>query len=63
MNSIATPSQLAKRRQAIVEEITRLREELEDIEDSLDLLQARKRNLGKPTCTLDEVRKKLGLKS
>ncbi len=34
---------------------------MEDLNDYLDLLEARARNEGKPTFTTDEVRKQLGL--
>ena len=42
--------------------VRRLREEAEDLLDSIDLLEARARNFGKPTSSLAEVKKKLGLK-
>jgi len=39
-----------------------LREELEDLSDSLDLTEARVRDEGKPRLTRDEVKKCCGLK-
>lgn len=39
-----------------------MREEVEDLLDSLDLLEARAQNAGKPTYSLAEVKKKLGLR-
>jgi cell division protein FtsB len=63
MNSLVTQSKIAKQQKAVVREISRLRDELEDLGDTLDLLEARARNLGKPTYSLEEARKKLGLKS
>ena len=42
--------------------VARMREEAEDLMDSIDLLEARARNLGKPTLSLAEAKKKLGLK-
>ena len=51
-----------KRRQPIVlKKISSLREQMKDLNDYLDLLEARARNQGKPTLTTDEVRKQLGL--
>jgi hypothetical protein len=47
----------------IVKEISRLREEVEDLMDYLDLLEARAKNGGKRTYTTDEVRTQLGLPS
>jgi len=41
--------------------LAKLREELEDLTDYMDLLEARARNLGKPRYTTAEVRKRLGL--
>ena len=45
----------------VLKEISRLREELEDLTDYLDLLDARARNQGKPRLSMDAVRKQLGL--
>ena len=45
----------------VVKEISRLREELEDLTDYLDLLDARARNQGKPRLSMEGVRKQLGL--
>jgi hypothetical protein len=45
----------------VLKEISRLREELEDLTDYLDLLDARARNQGKPRLGMDAVRKQLGL--
>lgn len=46
--------------QNVRKEISRLREELEDLTDYLDLLDARARNQGKPRLNMDAVRKQLG---
>lgn len=64
MNSapLHTTAEIAKRRRAVLCEIARLKEELEDLTDSLDLLAARKRNAGKPTYTHEEICKRFGLK-
>src|SRR5208282_1287594 len=44
------------------EQIATLREELEDLNDYLDLVEARVRDEGKPRLTHDAVRKRYGLK-
>ena len=51
---------------AIVEkrlQLKSLREELEDLTDYLDVLEARARDLGKVRLSHDEVKKRFGLKS
>ncbi len=61
---ISTPTRkpAAKLQQKIVlKQIGTLREQLEDLNDYLDLIEARARNEGKPTLTTDQVRKQLGL--
>ena len=49
------------RRKNVIEQLSALRERMEDLNDYLDLLEARARNKGKRTCTKDEVRMQLGL--
>jgi len=44
------------------EELVKLREEVEDLIDSLDLLEARARSAGKPTISHEEMLRKYGLK-
>lgn len=44
------------------EQITALREELEDLNDYLDLIEARVRDEGKPRLIHAEVKKRYGLK-
>ncbi len=44
------------------EQIATLREELEDLNDYLDLVEARVHDLGKPRLTHAEVKKRYGLK-
>ena len=44
------------------EQIATLREELEDLNDYLDLTEARVRDAGKPRLTQAEVKKRYGLK-
>ena len=52
---------MKRRQQIVLKQIGSLREQMEDLNDYLDLLEARARNKGKPTFTTDEVRKQLGL--
>jgi len=44
------------------EQIAALREEFEDLNDFLDLVEARVRDEGKPRLTHEEVKKRYGLK-
>jgi len=44
------------------EQIATLREELEDLNDFLDVTEARVRDAGKPRLTHDAVKKRYGLK-
>jgi hypothetical protein len=48
-------------RKNVISQIASLREQMEDLNDYLDLLEARARNKGKRTFTTEEVRKQLGL--
>ena len=48
-------------RKNVIAQISSLREQMEDLNDYLDLLEARARNQGKRTFTTEEVRKHLGL--
>jgi len=52
---------MKSRWQEVLKQIGSLREQMEDLSDYLDLLEARARNKGKPTFTTAEVRKQLGL--
>jgi cell division protein FtsB len=58
---ISTETKFQTQKKHILREVSRLREELEDLMDYLDLIEARARNKGKPQYTTAEVRKKLGL--
>ena len=61
---ISAPPQkpvLKRQQKAVLKQIGSLREQMEDLNDYLDLLEARARNKGKPTFTTDEARKQLGL--
>lgn len=50
-----------KPQKSVRELISTLREQMEDLNDYLDLLEARARNKGKRTYSMGEVRKQLGL--
>lgn len=61
---ISVPPQkpvLKRQQKAVLKQISSLREQMEDLNDYLDLLEARARNKGKPTYSTEEVRKQLGL--
>ena len=61
---ISAPPQkpvLKRQQKAVLKQISSLREQMEDLNDYLDLLEARARNKGKPTFTTEEVRKQLGI--
>ena len=60
-NAIAEKPAARKQRKLVINQISSLREQLEDLHDYLDVLEARARNKGKRTFTTDEVRKQLGL--
>ena len=60
-NAIAEKPVAKNPRKNVINQISVLREQMEDLNDYLDLLEARARNKGKKTFTTDEVRKQLGL--
>jgi hypothetical protein len=60
-NAIAERPSLKRQQKAVIGQIASLREQMDDLNDYLDLLEARARNKGKRTFTTDEVRKQLGL--
>ncbi|HXT13347.1 MAG TPA: hypothetical protein VN873_17450 [Candidatus Angelobacter sp.] len=61
ISSISKKPAFNRRQQTVLKQISSLREQMEDLNDYLDLLEARARNKGKRTLTADEVRKQLGL--
>lgn len=64
MSSATIPKTVGKREERFVtKRIAELREELENLMDYLDLLEARARNFGRPRHSTQEVKKLLGLKS
>ena len=60
-SAIAEKTSVKKQQKAVINQICSLREQMSDLNDYLDLLEARARNRGKRTFTTDEVRKQLGL--
>jgi cell division protein FtsB len=60
-NAIAEKPTAKVQRKNVISQISSLREQMDDLNDYLDLLEARARNKGKRTFTTDEVRKQLGL--
>jgi len=60
-NAIAERPTAKAQRKNVINQISSLREQMVDLNDYLDLLEARARNKGKRTLTMDEVRKHLGL--
>jgi len=62
MSNIIVEKPTAKsQRKNVISQISSLREQMDDLNDYLDLLEARVRNKGKRTSTTDEVRQQLGL--
>ena len=63
MSSAVVDKNRFKREQKnVVERIAKLREELENLVDYLDLLEARARNFGKKRYSTEQVKKMLKLK-
>jgi len=63
MSSATIPRTVGKREERyVIKRIAELREELEDLMDYLDLLEARAQNFGKPRHSTQEVKKLLGVK-
>jgi len=60
-NAVVERPAAKTQRKNVLNQISSLREQLEDLHDYLDLLEARARNKGKRTYSTDEVRKQLGL--
>lgn len=51
-----------KHRNKVLKQIHKMRAELEDLNDYLDLLEARAQNQGKPTYSMEQVKEKIGLR-
>jgi cell division protein FtsB len=60
-SAIAEKSAVKNQRKNVIAQISVLREQVEDLDDYLDLLEARARNKGKRTFTTEEVRREIGL--
>jgi hypothetical protein len=60
-NAIAEKPTAQKQRKLVIKQISSLREQVEDLHDYLDVLEARAQNKGKRTYSTDDVRKQLGL--
>jgi hypothetical protein len=62
-SAVVNKNRFKQEQKYVTERIAELRQELEDVTDYLDLLEARARNLGKPRYNTEQVKKMLGLKS
>ena len=62
-SSVVNKNRFKQEQKYVVERIAELRQELEDITDYLDLLEARAKNFGKRRYSPEQVKKMLGLKS
>ena len=60
-NAIAEQPSVKIQRKNVINQIASLRGQMDDLNDYLDLLEARARNKGKRTYPAEEVRKQLGL--
>ena len=60
-SAIAEKSAVKNQRKNVIAQISVLREQVEDLDDYLDLLEARAMNKGKRTFTTEEVRREIGL--
>jgi hypothetical protein len=61
-SAVVNKNRFKREQKYVIERIAELREELEDLIDYLDLLEARARNFGKPRFSTEEVRKIIGIK-
>jgi hypothetical protein len=61
ISAVAKKATVKTQRKNVITQISLLREQVEDLYDYLDLLEARARNKGKRVFTTEEVRKHLGL--
>jgi hypothetical protein len=62
-SAIVNKNRFKQEQKYVVERIAELRQELEDVVDYLDLLEARAQNFGKRRYSTKQVKKMLGLKS
>jgi len=61
-SAVVNKSRFRQEQKYVVERIAELRQELEDLADYLDLLEARAQNFGKRRYSTEQVKKMLGLK-
>ncbi len=61
-SAVVYKNRFRKEQKYVVEKIAKLREELEDLVDYLDLLEARAQSFGKRRYSTEQVKKILGLK-
>jgi cell division protein FtsB len=61
ISSLAKRRAVKRQQRTVLKQISSMREQMEDLNDYLDLLEARARNKGKPTFSTEEVRKQLGI--
>jgi hypothetical protein len=62
-SAIVNRNRFKREKKYVIETIAILRQELEDLIDYLDLLEARAQNFGKRRYSTEQVKKMLGLKS
>ena len=61
-SAVVNKSSFKREQKYVTERIAELREELENLIDYLDLLEARARNFGKKRYSPEQVKKMLGMK-
>jgi len=61
-SAVVNKPRFKREQKYVTQRIAELRQELEDLIDYLDLLEARARNFGKKRYTTDQVKKMLNLK-
>ena len=61
-SAVVYKNRFRKEQKYVVERIAQLREELEDLIDYLDLLEARAQNFGKKRYSTEQVKKMFGIK-
>jgi hypothetical protein len=62
-SAVVNKNRFKQEQKYVIERIAELRQELEDVIDYLDLLEARAQNFGKRRYSTEQVKKMLGLKS
>jgi hypothetical protein len=61
-SAIVTKTRFKREQKYVTQRIAKLREELEDLIDYLDLLEARALNFGKKCYSTEQVKKMVGIK-